>query len=103
MRKQSAQPGRRPDDARGGFVLCGITADGSAFAVRDRHGIRPAWYALDERGLRVASERHALHAANACPLPPGHALIMDADGSLSLVRIMEPAPPVDIKRTLFIA
>lgn len=79
-------------DARGGFVLCGITADGSAFAVRDRHGIRPAWYALDERGLRVASERHALHAANACPLPPGHALIMDADGSLSLVRIMEPAP-----------
>lgn len=79
-------------EAHGGFVLCGITADGCAFAVRDRHGIRPAWYVLRDGELRVASERFALHDANARELPAGHALVRDSHGRVTMERLMAEAP-----------
>ena len=41
----------------GGFVICGINTNGEWWAVRDSHGIRPAfWYADDEKVV-VASEK----------------------------------------------
>ncbi len=86
----------RPWD--GGFVMTGFTGSGSAFAVRDPWGIRPAWFYADAGVVAVASERVALASALAQAadrvqeLPPGHALCIDADGSWRLERVREAQP-----------
>ena len=79
----------------GGFVVEGLCGNGDSFVLRDKHGIRPAYYYIDEETIAVASERPVLMTAfkttidNIHELPAGHALIVKADGSYSLERIME--------------
>jgi amidophosphoribosyltransferase len=86
----------RPWD--GGFVMTGFTGSGSAFAVRDPWGIRPAWFFADDEVVAVASERVALAAALAQPaervqeLPPAHALCIDAAGGWTVEAVREAQP-----------
>ena len=80
-------------EADGGFALCGITGNGTLFAVRDRHGIRPAYYVCTDTFVAIASERPPLAAiaGDGCKvleIPPGHMLAIDASGEMSLKRIL---------------
>ena len=78
-------------NADGAWTLCGMTADGWAFATRDPHGIRPGFYYIDERVVVVASERPAIQAAFDVPpeavkeLPPGEALVASPQGDVEFV------------------
>lgn len=82
----------------GAFVLCGMTGDGTAFALRDANGIRPAWYYFDDEVATVASERPAIQAAFDCAtgdvheLPPGKALLIHPDGGVEIADCLEPKP-----------
>ena len=75
-------------NADGAWTLCGMTADGWAFATRDPHGIRPGWHYIDDDVVVVASERAAIQAAFDVPpeavkeLPPGEALIVSPEGKV---------------------
>ena len=78
----------------GGYVICGIVGNGDMFAMRDPHGIRPAFYYKDEEIVVVASERPViqtafnLQLADVKELQPGEAIIVDRDGSIRLDRIL---------------
>ena len=78
-------------NADGAWTLCGMTADGWAFATRDPHGIRPGYCYVDERVVVVASERPAIQAAFDVPpeavkeLPPGEALVASPQGDVEFV------------------
>ncbi len=82
----------------GAFVLCGALGDGTAFALRDAHGIRPAYWYQDDEVVAVASERPAIQAAFDVPteavreLPPGKALLIAPDGTATLEDCLAPAP-----------
>jgi len=77
-------------NADGAWTLCGMTADGWAFATRDPHGIRPGWHYIDDDVVVVASERAAIQAAFDVPpeavkeLPPGKALVVSPEGDVDL-------------------
>lgn len=83
----------------GGFVLAGITLHGQSFAIRDRYGIRPAYYISTDSLTAVASERFALTAVfpNAVvkELMPGHAIITSPNGSTVVTRVLPPAKPAE--------
>ena len=76
-------------NADGAWTLCGMTADGWAFATRDPHGIRPGWHYIDDDVVVVASERAAIQAAFDVPpeavkeLPPGEALVVSPEGEVT--------------------
>lgn len=78
----------------GGYVICGIVGNGDMFAMRDPHGIRPAFYYKDEEIVVVASERPViqtafnLQLADVRELQPGEAIVVDRDGSARLDRIL---------------
>ncbi len=80
----------------GGFVAEGICGNGDAFVIRDKWGIRPAYYYIDDEIISVASERPVLMTAfksdskNIHELPAGHAIIIKADGNYSIEKILEP-------------
>lgn len=81
----------------GAFTLCGMTGDGTAFAVRDAMGIRPGWYYAEDGAVAVASERPAIQAAFDVPpdavreLPPGEAMVVGRDGGVRFERVLAPA------------
>ena len=74
----------------------GCTGSGDMFALRDRHGIRPAFYFADDEVIAVASERPVLSTAFNIPtdhireLAPGSALISDSRGGHRVCPILEP-------------
>ena len=78
----------------GGFVMCGATGSGNMFAVRDAHGIRPAFYYFDDEVVVVASERPVIQTVFDVPvesvreLAPGEALIVGNDASVDVARIL---------------
>ena len=78
----------------GGFAMCGITGRGDAFVIRDSHGIRPAFYFLDDEILVIASERPVIMTAMGVmlnkihELHPGCAIIAGADGKVEETRIL---------------
>ena len=80
----------------GGFTFGGLTGDGSAFVVRDAHGIRPCYYYIDDEVIVAASERAAIRTAfnvgeNVVKeLMPGNALIVRPDGEFAIDQILEP-------------
>lgn len=82
----------------GGFVCGGLVGNGSSFVMRDKNGIRPAYYYQDDEVIVVASERPAIQTTfnlqleDVKELQPGHAIIVDADGTFNNVRILEEAP-----------
>ncbi|MCC7029687.1 MAG: amidophosphoribosyltransferase [Chitinophagaceae bacterium] len=84
----------------GGFIAEGLCGNGDGFVFRDRHGIRPAYYYIDEEVVAAASERPVLMTAfkttsdKIVELPPGHALIVKSNGDSSIERIL----PEEVKR-----
>jgi amidophosphoribosyltransferase len=79
----------------GGFHFGGITGSGDAFLMRDAHGIRPSYYYINEDVVVGASERAAIRTAfnleenEVQELMPGCALIVKADGTVSVEQIVE--------------
>ena len=80
----------------GGFVICGATGSGDMFALRDRHGIRPAFYYYDDEIVVVASERPVIQTvmdvarSDVKELLPGQSLIVGKTGDISLRQVIEP-------------
>ncbi len=79
----------------GGFNFCGLVGNGSAFVVRDAHGIRPSYYYINEDVIVAASERAAIRTAfnvgenEVKELMPGSGLLIDAEGNYKIEQIME--------------
>ena len=97
-------------NADGAWTLCGMTADGWAFATRDPHGIRPGWHYIGDDVVVVASERAAIQAAFDVPpeavkeLPPGEALVVSPEGNVmfadlgdSNTQVLKPSNPQTLK------
>ena len=80
-------------DYDGGYVMCGLTGSGEMFALRDPWGIRPAFFYRDDDVVAVASERPVLQTTfdlsceDVVELPPGHALIINRQGTTRLEQI----------------
>jgi len=80
----------------GGFTVGGLTGNGSAFVLRDAHGIRPAYYYVNDEVIVAASERAAIRTSfnvgenEVLELMPGKALIINADGECSVEQVLEP-------------
>ncbi len=89
---QSAAP-----DWDGGFVICGATGSGDMFVLRDSHGIRPAFYYVDDEVVVVASERPVIQTvfdvrrATVKELTPGSALIVAKSGDIEVVDVLGEA------------
>lgn len=80
----------------GGFNFSGLIGNGSAFVMRDAHGIRPSYYYVNEDVIVAASERAAIRTAfnvgenEVKELMPGCALISHQDGNYSIEQIVAP-------------
>jgi amidophosphoribosyltransferase len=80
----------------GGFTVGGLLGNGDSFVFRDAHGIRPAYYYIDEDVVVAASERSAIRTVfnvgenEVQELMPGMGLIVKSDGSYVIDKILEP-------------
>ncbi len=80
----------------GGFTIGGLVGNGYSFIMRDAHGIRPAYYYIDEEVIVAASERAAIRTAfnvaenEVLELMPGCALLIDDKGKYTIEQIIEP-------------
>ena len=80
----------------GGFTFGGLAGNGTGFVMRDAHGIRPCYYYVNDDVIVAASERAAIRTAfnvgenEVQELMPGHALMVDPKGNLSIEQILEP-------------
>lgn len=78
----------------GGFVICGVTGSGDMFALRDKNGIRPAFYYQDDEIVVVASERPVIQTAmnvdidSVKELIPGSAIVVSKNGSVEIDDIL---------------
>lgn len=83
-------------DFDGGYTMAGIVGYGASFVARDPAGIRPAYYYADDEVVVVTSEKPAIKTAFGCEyseiqeIKPGHALIINKDGSYSEKQFIEP-------------
>lgn len=74
----------------GGYVICGATGSGDMFALRDRNGIRPAFYYCDDEVVVVASERPVIQTVmkvrrtDVQELTPGSAVIVTKSGKVEV-------------------
>ena len=79
----------------GGFNFSGLVGNGSAFVVRDAHGIRPSYYYINDEVIVAASERAAIRTAfnvgenEVKELMPGQGLLVDPDGNWQVEEILE--------------
>jgi amidophosphoribosyltransferase len=80
----------------GGFTVGGLTGNGHSFVMRDAHGIRPAYYYINDEVVVAASERAAIRTAfnvgenEVLELLPGKALIVDNLGNYTIQQVIEP-------------
>lgn len=80
----------------GGFTVGGLLGNGHSFVMRDAHGIRPAYYYVNDEVIVAAIERAAIRTAfnagenEVVELMPGTALIADADGNYAVEQILKP-------------
>ena len=78
----------------GGFHVGGATGNGIGFVFRDPHGIRPAYYYINDEVVVAASERAAIRTAFNVPenevkeLMPGQGLIVNEDGAVELEQLV---------------
>ncbi|MDE6099140.1 MAG: amidophosphoribosyltransferase [Muribaculaceae bacterium] len=78
----------------GGYVICGSSGSGDMFALRDPHGIRPAFYYFDDEVVVLASERPVIQTTfnvrrtDVSELAPGEALIVSKSGEIKIDRIL---------------
>ncbi len=83
----------------GGYVICGMTGSGEAFAVRDPWGIRPAFWYQDDEIMVLTSERPVIQTVlniqveSIHELMPGQALLVNKKGQLRLAQINKPGIP----------
>lgn len=88
----------------GGYVMCGATGAGNMFAMRDPHGIRPAFYYIDDEVIVLASERPVIQTCfdvsrdSVKELGPGEAMIVSNKGDVAVERIL---PEGDNRRCSF--
>ena len=79
----------------GGYAMCGATGSGDMFVVRDPHGIRPAFYYMDDEVVVVASERPVIQTVFAASiedvheLTPGHAITVSKHGRVEVSAVLE--------------
>ncbi len=82
----------------GGYNICGMLGHGDMFLHRDPSGIRPSYYYIDDEVIVATSERPPIQTAFNVPadsikeIPPGHALIVKANGAYTMEEIRPPAP-----------
>lgn len=82
----------------GGFLCGGLIGNGDAFVLRDKNGIRPGYYYIDDEIVVAASERPAIMTAfnlqleDVQEIAPGNAIIVKADGSIQQEQVLEPSP-----------
>jgi amidophosphoribosyltransferase len=82
-------------DFDGGYAMAGMTGYGASFVIRDPSGIRPAYWYADDEVVVVASEKQAIKTSFNChyedirELTPGHALIIEKDGSYSERKVLD--------------
>ena len=80
----------------GGFTVGGLIGSGDAFIFRDVHGIRPAYYYVDDEVIVAASERAAIRTVfnvgenEVHELMPGNTLVVKADGSYVVEQLLAP-------------
>ena len=80
----------------GGFVMCGETGSGESYAMRDPHGIRPAFYYIDDEVVVLASERPVIQTVMNVPaeqiteLLPGQALLVNRAAEVRTEQIVAP-------------
>lgn len=83
-------------DFDGGYVMVGMTGNGSSFVVRDPVGIRPAYFYADDEVVVAASEKPAIKTAfnvdysEIQEISPGKALIINKRGDCDQYTITEP-------------
>ena len=74
----------------------GLIGNGDSFVFRDANGIRPAYYFISDDVIVAASERAAIRTVfnvgenEVQELMPGMGLIVKANGSVALEKILEP-------------
>jgi amidophosphoribosyltransferase len=79
----------------GGYTISGLIGNGDSFVLRDAHGIRPAYYYINEEVIVAASERAAIRTAfnvgenEVMELMPGHALTIKPDGAFKIERVLD--------------
>ncbi len=80
----------------GGYHVSGLIGNGDSFVVRDAHGIRPAYYYINEEVIVAASERAAIRTSfnvgenEVKELMPGQGLVVKSDGTYKIEQILEP-------------
>ena len=78
----------------GGFVICGAIGSGDMFALRDPHGIRPAFYYVNDEIVVVASERPVIQTTmnvaidDVKALTPGSAISVNRAGDVKITDIL---------------
>ena len=83
----------------GGFCIVGSTGSGNSFVFRDRWGIRPCFYYIDDEIVVAASERAAIQTAldvkydKVQVLQPGEAITIHKDGKYNISCLVKPANP----------
>jgi amidophosphoribosyltransferase len=80
----------------GGYTVGGLIGNGHSFVMRDAHGIRPAYYYINDEVIVAASERASIRTTfnvgenEVLELMPGSALLVDNEGNYSIQQIVEP-------------
>lgn len=80
----------------GGYTIGGLLGNGHSFVTRDAHGIRPAYYYIDDEVIVAASERASIRTTfnvgenEVLELMPAHALIVDNKGNATIEKVQEP-------------
>ncbi len=80
----------------GGFTVGGLVGNGDSFVFRDAHGIRPAYYYINDEVIVAASERSAIRTVfnvgenEVKELMPGCGVIVKADGNARVEQLIEP-------------
>ena len=78
----------------GGYTVGGLLGNGHSFVFRDAHGIRPAYYYIDDEVIVAASERASIRTTfnvgenEVEELMPGNALLVDNQGNYSIQQII---------------
>lgn len=83
----------------GGFCIIGATGSGESFVFRDRWGIRPCSYYIDDEIVVVASEKAVIQTAMNVPyekvteLGAGEAITIKRNGNINICCITKPDNP----------
>jgi amidophosphoribosyltransferase len=80
----------------GGFTVGGLIGNGDGFVFRDVHGIRPAYYFMNDEVIVAASERAAIRTVfnvsenDVHELMPGNCILARADGEVKVEELLPP-------------